>query len=123
MKHTRHSIITLTAAILSGGFLAAQRLAAGQTQAQLDEQAYAAFHAADQQLNVVYKRVSVGLGPATKQKLIASERAWVVFRDAEANFEASAQAEGGSLYDTYFDQTRADLTRHRIEQLDSVLAP
>ena len=55
------------------------------------------YEEADKALNQVYRQLMAKLEPARQEKFRAAQRAWVRFRDASAEFEAS-EAEGGSMY-------------------------
>ena len=54
---------------------------------------------ADKKLNAVYREIRSRLGddPDARKLLVAAERAWIGFRDAECAFSASG-VEGGSVY-------------------------
>lgn len=113
-------------AIFTFGYMAAPRVAHAQTQAQMDEQAGDEFQKADLELNRVYRQTlkklqDDGYDPATRKKLIASERAWVTYRDAESEYEASAMAEGGSMYPQVADMAATRLTEERIKLLKNSL--
>jgi uncharacterized protein YecT (DUF1311 family) len=50
----------------------------------------------DKALNLVYRQLTAKLDPNRKSILVAAERAWVTFRDAQCEAEASGEA-GGTL--------------------------
>jgi uncharacterized protein YecT (DUF1311 family) len=52
--------------------------------------------------------------------LIAAERAWVAFRDAECEFDA-ADSIGGTIYPMIYSGCLERLTKARIEQFDRYL--
>lgn len=88
-----------------------------QTQASMNAQARSEFEKADMELNKTYEALLNKLPDAEgKQKLKVSQRAWLVFRDADAAFVAD-QARGGSMAPTIRYETMAQLTQQRIKQL------
>jgi uncharacterized protein YecT (DUF1311 family) len=113
----------LGAALLAGsclllvGSFALPHTAPEQSQPEMDQQAADAFAKADKALNIVYLKVCKDSEPITLQKLKVSERSWLAFREAEANYEASEEAEGGTMYPEAYDLARARLTLDRIKQL------
>jgi uncharacterized protein YecT (DUF1311 family) len=84
--------------------------------------AHRSFEKADAELNAVYKRLqSRKMDNAQAAKLlIAAERAWVAFRDAECEFDAADNI-GGSIYPMILSGCLERLTKARIEQLDRYL--
>ena len=89
----------------------------GQTQAAMNAQARAEFEQADAELNKCYEALLTKLPDAEgKEKLKQSQRAWLVFRDAEATFAAD-EARGGSMAPTIRYEIMAGLTQQRIKQL------
>ena len=89
----------------------------GQTQAAMNAQARAEFEQADAELNKCYEALLTKLPDAEgKEKLKQSQRAWLVFRDAEAAFAAD-QARGGSMAATICYETMKELNQQRIKQL------
>jgi len=92
--------------------------AQAQSQNEMNMTAARDFAKADARLNRVYKQILSGISEtATRRKLVASEKAWIAYRDAQGHFEASAAAEGGSMYPMVFSGTCARLTEERIKQL------
>jgi uncharacterized protein YecT (DUF1311 family) len=93
-----------------------------QSQAEMNYQAAKDFEKADAQLNSTYTALVAKLPDAeSKRKLKESQRAWLVFRDAEAAFE-SDEARGGTMAPTLRYETMTELTRQRIKQLETRLA-
>ena len=97
-------------------------LAQAQNQGEMNQQAAASFAKADQQLNALYKKALAGLDEESKAKLKAAQRAWVAFRDAEAEFHMQVEAGGGSMAAMIYEGTRARLTKARIAELREFLA-
>ena len=54
---------------------------------------------ADAELNALYRQITARLkdDQATTKLLVAAQRAWVAFRDAECDFSASGVSGGGAL--------------------------
>ena len=124
----RFTLAVAGIALLSLSYVAGQRSAVGQTQLEMDEQANQDFEKQDKQLNIVYAQFvktyadSQDDDAIVHKKIVAAERAWVTYRDAEANMEASVNAEGGSLYPALYSGTCATLTRERIKLLKGIQA-
>jgi uncharacterized protein YecT (DUF1311 family) len=81
-----------------------------------------AYRKSDAELNALYKKVQSRNkedGEAGKL-LIAAERAWVAFRDAECAFDAAPNT-GGSIYPLVYFGCLDRLTRARIDQLNQHL--
>ena len=65
--------------------------------------------AADKDLNAAYKKLAAAIEPKDKPKLLATQKAWLAFRDAECAFAGPAMK----------DATLAELTETRTKQLQS----
>lgn len=91
-------------------------------QADMDRCAADALKASDAELNRVYREIERRLGDdaAARKPLIAAQRAWLGFRDAECAFAASG-VEGGSIYPMIHDQCLDELTRARTDRLRTYL--
>ncbi len=96
---------------------------AAQSQHEMNATARADFEKADAELNRIYKKVVATLDAAGHEKLKTVQRAWVVWRDAEADFQADQEARGGSMEPMIVSGVAADLTRARIKQLRQMLKP
>jgi uncharacterized protein YecT (DUF1311 family) len=90
------------------------------TQLQLNMTADQAFKASDSQLNTLYKEMLGKYDQQNKALLIASERAWITYRDAECKFETAPFSQG-SIYPMYYAQCLTDKTNQRIVELKSQL--
>jgi uncharacterized protein YecT (DUF1311 family) len=97
------------------------RAASAQPQQEMNAGAAAEFAKADKELNEVYAKVLGVLDDGSKEKLKKSQRAWVVYRDAEADFSADAEARGGSMWPLIHEGTRARLTTERVKSLKELL--
>jgi uncharacterized protein YecT (DUF1311 family) len=80
------------------------------------------YKKADAQLNVVYRRITDRLkdDKAKNGALVAAERAWVAFRDAECDFSASGVA-GVPAFGMIRAICLTKLTDKRIDDLKSYL--
>lgn len=124
MNNTRRSGIRLAAlGLLCLTFGATPTRSHAQTQTQMDRDAQADFRRTDAALAVVYRHVAQSLPAETARRLAAAEKAWRVFRDADARFSAGAKAEGGSMYPMAYDDARTALTRQRIARLRKIALP
>lgn len=61
--------------------------------ASMSEATYAQVKLYDGLLNKYYKKVLAKLKPEDKGKLVQAQRAWIVFRDSESNFQSAVEGE------------------------------
>ncbi len=115
------NIITRLALCTAIALVAIQSNANAQSQQEMNRQAARDFDAADSALNRVYKQLTDKLDKESQLKLKAVQRAWVQFRDAEAQFEADLEARGGTMAPLIYNGTRASLTKTRTKELQLVL--
>jgi uncharacterized protein YecT (DUF1311 family) len=113
--------IIVLLAILAGPAMAAD--CPGQTQSDLNMCADQALRTVDAALNASYKAILGRLkqNDGTRNKLVAAERAWLGFRDAECAFVA-AGVQGGSIEPMIELNCRANLTKRRQKDLDGYLS-
>jgi uncharacterized protein YecT (DUF1311 family) len=80
------------------------------------------YKASDAKLNADYARIMKRLSdsPDARNLLQGSQRAWIVFRDAECKFSSSG-VEGGSVYPMIYAICMQGITDARVEQLGSYL--
>ncbi len=71
---------------------------------------------ADALLNAEYSRLRGRLSPERRDQLREAQRAWIVFRDKDCEFEASAAA-GGQAYEPLYVSCQTDKTMRRIKEL------
>lgn len=92
-------------------------------QATMTQCADAGFKKSDAELNALYKRIEQRLkdNADTKKLLIAAQRSWVSFRDAECGF-ATANVAGGTLYPMVYAQCADGLTQARIKDFKAYLS-
>ena len=98
--------------------LSAAAPAVAQTQAQLNAQAAAAYRRADTALNIQYgaARNQARADAPAAAALLASQRTWLAYRDAECR-RVGQQYAGGSMRPMQELGCKAELTRLRIRQL------
>jgi len=92
------------------------------SQRELNNCAHAAYEKSDAELNALYKQVTGRLkGDADQTKLlVAAQRAWIAFRDAECAF-VSAPTTGGSINPMVQANCRDRITSARVNDLKSYL--
>jgi len=76
----------------------------------------ARYEKVDRELNVVYQKLSKELGAGPREKLRVAQNAWLRFRDANSDFQASL-AEGGTMAPLLKISTLAEMTEARTEEL------
>jgi uncharacterized protein YecT (DUF1311 family) len=93
-----------------------------KTQADMNYCAEYHFTQADAELNDIYGRLKSAYVnyAAPKKALIGSQRAWLVFRDAECKQDETA-TDGGSAASMVVLECRIKLTAQRAEQLQQRL--
>lgn len=80
----------------------------------------ARYEKAQRELNTIYQQLMAELNAAQKTKLRRAQRVWLRYREAHADFEASA-AEGGTLEPLLKISTLADMTEARAAELRKAL--
>ena len=88
------------------------------------------FEAADRDLNITWKRVyseikvrDADLGEPFRgmpEALLNAQRSWIAFRDGHCETEGF-KYRGGSIEPLIYHTCRADMTRRRTKQLNSLL--
>ena len=96
--------------------------ARSQSQPELNDASWAAYQRADARLNATYKKLLAKLDDEGRKKLIAAERAWLAYRDAQADFDADAAARGGSMEPLEYNESCLELTEARIKQLQKQIS-
>ena len=94
----------------------------GLNQSELNDCYGNAYKKGDSELNVLYRQITDRLkdDKATTKLLVAAQRAWVAFRDAECDFSTSAVS-GGTAYGMIQAICLNKLTGKRIDDLKSYL--
>lgn len=116
------AFIGLSMVLLATPGLAASPCENAQDQVTLNQCANEEFAAADKKLNASYREIQKRLAddPDTKKLLVAAQRAWMKFRDAECAFSSSSSG-GGSIQPMLIANCQAQLTSERSKQLDAYL--
>lgn len=78
------------------------------------------YEKADAELNRVYRELVSRLSKSRQTKLRDAQRAWIVFRDKSAEFEASAE-EGGSMANLVRLLEMSERTKRRVYELREIL--
>lgn len=94
----------------------------GATQAAINECYNDAYRKSDAELNKLYKKIMARLkkDPKATELLVAAQRAWIAFRDAECGFQSSGVA-GGSAGPMIYSSCLDRLTTSRIGDFTSYL--
>jgi uncharacterized protein YecT (DUF1311 family) len=95
-------------------------IASPQAQLDINNAARGSYNAQDSKLNDLYNKLYALLKMPAKSALLASERAWIKFRDNECIFESSGVS-GGSSKDMVTFNCLDALTRNRIDQIQHQL--
>ena len=101
-------LVPFTAATFSFG--TAQAGCPGDTQMEMNSCAANDYSRADDELNATWRKL-----PKSTQ-LLAAQRAWIAYRDAECSFR-KAQFEGGSIAPLIFSSCLSELTKERTKIL------
>ncbi|MBZ2209842.1 lysozyme inhibitor LprI family protein [Massilia soli] len=96
--------------------------AAAATQLALNRCALAALAKADAEMNRLYREQMAYLDAQRRQRLQASQRAWLKYRDSTCLYENGPRAESGSIWPMQAALCQAKLTRQRNELLRSYVA-
>src|SRR5437867_145258 len=92
-----------------------------QSQEEMNQQAAKDFDAADAAMNEAYKPFMNKIDKEAQAKLKSAQRAWVAFRDAQAELEADLAARGGSMVPMIYNRTRTEITKARTKELEKLL--
>ncbi len=85
-------------------------------------QAEADFEKADKELNAVYQKVMKSAeDDVARKKLAAAQKAWIRFRDAQAEFDAD-EFRGGTMAPQIYAISETETTDERIASLKRTLA-
>jgi uncharacterized protein YecT (DUF1311 family) len=85
--------------------------------AYLSRRLLAARDSADEKLNIAYKRIRDKLDAVDAQRLVAAERLWMQFRDANCSAERDLYAGGTASTPVYLACLEA-MTRARTRELE-----
>ncbi|MDQ6436418.1 lysozyme inhibitor LprI family protein [Mesorhizobium sp. LHD-90] len=111
------------ALLLPAGPVLADECADPQDQASLNICAGKKFEAADRKLNEAYKKIEARLkdNPESRKMLVAAERAWVAFRDAECAFQGGPIDQAGTIRPLVVADCRTGLTEARLKDFQGYL--
>ncbi|RDL50802.1 hypothetical protein BLJAPNOD_01926 [Ensifer sp. M14] len=122
----RFPALMFAAGVVLTGLASAARAddcANASDQATMNECADKSLKASDTELNTLYKQIEARLkDDQDKAKLlVAAQKAWIAFRDAECDFSA-AGVTGGSVYPMIVLQCRDGLTQNRVKDFKTYLS-
>ncbi len=92
-----------------------------QSQSEMNQQSLKEFEAADAKLNDVYKQLVARLDEQARTKLKTAQRAWIAFRDAQAELQTDVTARGGSMAPLMQNTASKELTQARIKELETLM--
>ena len=72
----------------------------------------------DQRLNAAYKALQVRIDPAQRQPLLAAQRLWVQYRDANCAFYA---AQEGTIREVQAAECMRSMTEDRARELEKAM--
>lgn len=115
--------LSILAAFGAAPAAATENCSHAATQTDINICADRAAKAADAELNTVYRQVQSRLkdSPEGHKGLVAAQRAWIAFRDAECRFAASGVG-GGSAMPMVMSNCLAQVTRRRADDLKAWLS-
>jgi uncharacterized protein YecT (DUF1311 family) len=119
----RLPVVILLMAMAPAALAQAEDCTKAATQADLNACAAQSFSKSDTALNATYRQITARLkdDAAARSLLVAAERAWLAFRDAECAFASSGES-GGSIYPMVVTNCRDELTQQRTKALQAYLA-
>ena len=92
-----------------------------QSQAEMNQEASKNFDQADLALNRAYKQLLSKIDKEAQAKLKIAQRAWIAFRDGQAELEADLEARGGSMAPLIYNGRRTEITKARTKELQKLL--
>ena len=111
--------LALLLSVIVGAAWTQEEAGLRQSQAEMNQQAARDFQKADKELNRVYARLNKALSASKRKRLVAAQRAWITFRDAESSLWAS-QMEGGSAETMLNLGHKAHMTEERTKELKEI---
>jgi len=91
-----------------------------QSTAAMRECEISRFKRADAGMIAAYRSLSARLDRSGQAKLRAAQKAWIKFRDAEADYQADAER-GGTLAPLIATSVRVELTESRRKNLEKAV--
>lgn len=112
----------LTLLTLAPSALHAQDCSSAASQTAMNQCADQAYRTTDAELHAAYKQITARLKDDrdASRLLLAAQRKWLAFRDAQCAFLASGSAQG-SVYPLLVMQCREELTRTRVTEFKGYL--
>ena len=107
--------------LIFGSLITVPQNAAAQSQAEMNQDAATNFEKTDIELDLVYKKLISKIDKKSQAKLKTAQKAWIVFRDADAEMIADLDARGGSMAPMIYYGRKAELTKARTDQLKNIL--
>lgn len=113
----------MKAIIVFGFALMITQISFAQTQFELNKKAQDNFLKADNELNIVFKKILTEYKEDTLfiKNLKAAQKIWIQFRDAELKMKFPATNEYGSALPMCWSMYEEQLTRERIKTLNEWL--
>jgi uncharacterized protein YecT (DUF1311 family) len=113
---------TVAALLLTAhpAFAAQPDCANATDQATLTQCANNSLKASDAKLNQTFRALQAKVSKPGKDKLQKAQRAWIAWRDAQCNFNASGSSDG-SIHGMVLASCLDDLTKAQTKLLDSQL--
>lgn len=123
MRISTLMMLGLTGLFATTGLARADECADADDMATMNACAGKALKASDAELNALYKQIQGRLedDEDTTKLLVAAQRAWIAYRDAECEF-ASSGADGGSIQPLITLQCRDERTKKRIADFKTYLS-
>jgi uncharacterized protein YecT (DUF1311 family) len=93
-------------------------LSFSQSQAEMNEEAFNAYSLADKKMYESYKQILANFSTKVeKDLLIASQKAWIIYKEAHCKSIANGY-EGGSMQPLIYNSCMESITNERIIQLN-----
>ncbi|MDR3460615.1 MAG: lysozyme inhibitor LprI family protein [Verrucomicrobiae bacterium] len=112
----RLPLLLVLGCLLAGGCQSTPTPGKGPSQLEMNRKAAAEFEKADKRMQNILAELRSRLDEQSRAKLDASQKAWLLYRKAEAESYA-AQYRDGSLAPLIYSASQADSTERRIGQL------
>jgi uncharacterized protein YecT (DUF1311 family) len=127
MKHSpANRLIIVLAGLLFCGVAHAtdtNDCSAPKTQADMNICSFQSYQKVDNELNVLYKDKLAWLQyPATKQRFVQAQKAWIAFRDSSCLYEVGPREESGTIWPLLQNGCMEALTKRRVAELKEYVA-
>lgn len=91
-----------------------------QTQSELNANSSSEFVQINTEMNMLIIKIAGVLSESEVKALLASQKAWITYRDLECKLESMGN-KGGSMYSMVFASCMTNMTRKRIIELNEIL--